>query len=114
MSIAFIGFLAFCFVGMTTINRIMEGAFISSSDMTVINNLTIFKSYDVFGVFSIPLPNLEFLTQGLPHLVKWDYSFFGGNAGLIQFFLYSLTAAMAFGLLMLFIGTLATSLARRV
>lgn len=94
MSIPFIGFLGFIFVGMTLANRILEGAFISSSDVGILNQLTIFRDLSVFGLFTIPVPNLTFLT-GLYHLVKFDYSYFGGNAGLIQYFLYSLTLAFA-------------------
>lgn len=105
MSITFIGFLGFVFVGMTIINRIMEGAFITASDLAVVNNLTIFRGMQIFGMFSIPIPNIAFLTEGLPRLVKWDYSYFGGMGGFIQYFLYSITGAMAFGLFVLMIGT---------
>jgi hypothetical protein len=28
--------------------------------------------------------------------MKWDYSFFGGNAQMIQYLMYSLTAVLAF------------------
>jgi hypothetical protein len=112
MSIGFVGFLAFCFVGMTLINRIMEGAFISASDISILNNLSVFRSQVLFGQFSIPVPNLNFIIVGIPHLVKWDYSFFGGNSGIIQYFLYSATAAMSFGLFLLFISTLFYTLRR--
>lgn len=106
MSVNFIGFLAFVFVGMTLINRIMEGVFIAGAEIDSLNQLTVFRDIEIFGLFSVPVPNLEFLTSGIPHLVKWDYSFFGGNAGIIQYFLYSLTAAVSFGLFVLMIGLL--------
>lgn len=103
---AFIGFLAFCFVGMTVINRILEGAFIAAADVTILNQLTIFRDLELFGLFSVPVPNLDFIITGIPRLIKWDYSFFGGNAGIIQYFLYSATAAMSFFLFVLIIGLL--------
>ena len=78
-----VGFLAFTYVGMTLINRIMEGRFITGADVGIINNLTVFQSYQIFGAFTVPVPNLLFLTEGLPRLVKWDYSFFGGGAQII-------------------------------
>jgi hypothetical protein len=113
MNIAFIGFLAFCFIGMTLINRILEGAFITSSDLSVINNLTIFRDVQIFGQFSIPTPNLSFITEGLPNLVHWDYSYFGSDGAIIQYFLYSLTAAMAFGLFVLMISAAIYSFSKR-
>lgn len=104
MNIAFIGFLATCFIGMTMINRVLEGTFISASDMSSINKLTIFRDMQIFGTFSIPTPNISFITEGLPRLVKWDYAFFGGAGGFFQYFFYSMTAALAFGLFVLMIG----------
>lgn len=106
VSPAFIGFLAFMFVGMTLLNRILEGAFIVAADVTLLNQLTVFRDLELFGLFSVPVPNLSFLTVGIPRLVKWDYSFFGGNAGIIQYFLYSITAALSFILFILVLGLL--------
>jgi hypothetical protein len=106
VGIGFIGFLGFLFVGMTAINQIMAGAMIGSADMGILNNLTLFKSLNVFGLFSLSVPNLSFITEGIPHLVKWDYSYFAGNAGILQFFLYSLTLALAFGLFILMLSFL--------
>jgi hypothetical protein len=106
VGIGFIGFLGFVFVGMTAINQMLAGAMIGSADMGIMNNLTLFKSLSVFGLFQLSVPNLSFITEGIPHLVKWDYSFFAGNAGIIQFFLYSLTLALAFGLFLVMISML--------
>jgi hypothetical protein len=106
MSFRYIGLAAFLFVGMTAINRVLEGALIGSSEVTILNQLTVFRELNVVGFFSVPVLNLDFLTQGLPHLFKWDYSFFGGNASIIQYFLYSMTAAASFGLFLLMLGLL--------
>jgi hypothetical protein len=109
---ALIGFLTFIFVGMTLVNRILEGAFITSAEVGVMNSLAIFRNMNIAGVFTIPIPNLSFFTDGIKHLVTWDYSFFGGNAALIQFFLYSLTAAAAFLLFTIIIGLVYSAFAR--
>jgi uncharacterized membrane protein YjjB (DUF3815 family) len=107
----FMGFLAFAFVGMIMGNRILEGAFISSSDVGYLNNITIFRGMEVFGLFTIPVPNVEFLS-GMFHLVKFDYSYFGGNASFLMYFMYSLTFvlgcicfALIFGILVNFFGS---------
>lgn len=104
MSFNFIGFLATAFVGMTLINRVLEGAFITASDVGVLNTMTITQKADV-GLFSIPVLNLDFF-KGVTRLALWDYSFFGGNAQIIQFFLYAFTFVVAFILFTIIIGLL--------
>lgn len=108
-----IGFLAFCFVGMTMLNRILEGAFITASDVGIINTLTITHNQSIFGLFNVPVINTDFFFIGIPRLVKWDYGFFGGNAALFQYFLYSLTFALSFLIFIIIIGLVAQYFARR-
>jgi len=99
-----IGFLSFCFVGMTALNRVLEGAFITASDVSIMNTLTLTRDFTVANWFSIPVPNADFFFTGIPRLVKWDYSFFGGEAALFQYFLYSFTAALIFLLFVMIVG----------
>ena len=105
-----IGFLSTAFVGMTIINRVLEGAFITASDVAILNTMAITKNVDV-GLFSIPVLNLDFF-KGITQLVLWDYSFFGGNAQLIQFFLYSFTFVVSFILFTIIIGLLWNAFSR--
>lgn len=113
MGFKFIGFLAMSFVGMTMINRMAEGAFISASDVAVANTLTITRSQTIFGLFSIPVLNTDFFFVGIPRLVKWDYGFFGGNAAIFQYLLYSVTFAMTFLLFVAIIGLVGQYFSRR-
>ena len=113
MSFHLIGFLAFCFIGMTVLNRILEGAFIAAGEFAILNTLTITHDQTIFGLFSVPVLNMDFFFFGIPRLVKWDYSFFGGNAALFQYFLYSLTFALAFALFIILIGMVSQFFARR-
>ena len=108
-----IGFLAFCFVGMTLLNRVLEGAFIAASDVGIMNTLTITHDQTIFGLFSVPVLNTDFFFVGIPRLIKWDYSFFGGNAAIFQYFLYSLTFALTFMLFIVIIGMVGNYFARR-
>ncbi len=103
---AFIGVLTFLFAGMTILNNIMAGLFIDATSASMINNIMVFREVSVFGLFTLPIPNMSYITQGLPHLVQWDYSFFGGNAQLIVFFLHSLSGALMFLLFGMIIGLL--------
>jgi len=99
-----IGFLAFLFIGMTLINRVMGGGFTSGAEIETMNNLLIFREISVFNIFTLPVPNMSFITEGIPRLAMWDYSFFGGNAAIIQYFFYSLSAALSFMLFAMVIG----------
>ncbi len=93
---ALFGFLTFLFIGFTVINRIMEGSMLTGADISVFNNILLFREIKVFDVIPLWIPNLSFLTEGLPHLMKWDYSFFGGDAGILQYFMYSISGMLAF------------------
>lgn len=113
MGFHFIGFLAFAFVGMTLLNRILEGAFIAASDVSIMNTLTITRDQSIFGLFNVPVINTDFFFVGIPRLVKWDYSFFGGNAEIFQYFLYSMTFALTFLLFTIIIGLVFQYFSRR-
>lgn len=108
-----IGFLAMCFAGMTWLNRMLEGRFITASDVGVLNTLTITHNQSIFGLFNVPVLNADFFFTGIPRLVKWDYGFFGGDAALLQYFLYSFTFALSALLFIIIIGLVAQYFARR-
>lgn len=90
-----VGFLSMTWIGLTTINRILQAQLITASDTAHMNYLMFTQEQTIFGLFKIPIMNFEFWTKGLPGLVRWDYSFFGGNAQIIQYMLYSITAVLA-------------------
>ena len=110
--IAFIGFLAFCFVGLTIVNRIAEGLFVAEAELETVNQFLVFDQVSILNAFKLPVPNFSFITEGLPRLVAWDYSFFGGNAAIFTYFLYSISAALAFLLFTIMIGFLFQFFAR--
>jgi len=107
-----IGFLAMVFAGMTMLNRFIEGRFITASDVGVMNTLTITHEQSLFGQFSVPVLNADFFFTGIPRLIKWDYSFFGGNASILQFLLYSITLGVAFGLFVVVVTMVMRQLGR--
>jgi hypothetical protein len=108
-----VGFLVFGFIGMTMINRMLEGAMIASQEIVIINNLTITHDQTIFGLFEVPVLNADFFFTGIPRLVKWDYGFFGGNAQIMQYLLYSLTFAVSFMLFILIAGMVFQFFSRR-
>ena len=107
-----IGFLSMVWGGMTLLNRFIEGRYITASDVGVMNTLTITHSQDIGGFFAVPIINIDFFFTGIFRLVKWDFSFFGGNASIFQFFLYSFTFAITFMLFIIIIGMVFQFLSR--
>jgi hypothetical protein len=101
-----IGFAAQSWIGLTLINKMLEGTFIGASETAWANTYAFTQNFKLFNLFSLPVLNLDFWTKGIPSLLKWDYSFFGGNAQLFQYLLYSLTAVIAFIIFGLLIGLL--------
>jgi hypothetical protein len=77
------------FAGLTIINRVMAGTFITAVDASIINAASVFREVSVFGLFTLPVPNTSYITEGIPQLLRWNYSFFGGNAAIFKFFLDS-------------------------
>lgn len=113
MGFKFIGFLAMAFAGMTMLNRLTERLFISTADTAIGNTLTIARDQTIFELFSLPVINTDFFFVGIPRLVKWDYAYFGGNAAIFQYFLYSITFALTFLLFIIIIGVVSQYFSRR-
>lgn len=106
MSYRLVAFLAFAFIGATLVARALEGAYFSNTDIAIMNDLTVFRSVEFLGLFSVPAPNLDFFTEAVPHLVMWDYPFFGGTYEIFKFFLYALSSAAVFAFFMVVVGVL--------
>lgn len=99
------GFLTMNFIGWTVINNILAGKIMQSGDLAVVDNFLAFQPFSVFGWFTIPVPNVSFLTNGLPALMNWDeYTFLAGNAQFVTYLMYSITAIVSFMLFVLAIG----------
>ncbi len=101
------------FVGLTMLNRVAEGTFVAAADITIVNTLTITRDQAIFGLFTVPVINTDFFFVGIPRLVKWDYAFFGGNAAIFQYFLYSMTFALTFMLFVVIVGLVSQYFSRR-
>jgi len=101
-----IGFLAMSWIGLTIVNRVIEGQFLTAGERVWANYYAFTQEFKVFDIFSMPVLNFQFFTHGIPALVKWDYSFFGGNAQMFQYMLYSITAVVSFIIFGLIIGLL--------
>ncbi len=102
-----IGFLAQSWMGLTIINRIMEKQFITGNEQLWANYFAFTQEFKLLGLFNIPVINFQFFTYGLPSLLNWgEYSFFGGNAQMFEYLLYTLTAVVSFIMFGMVIGLL--------
>ncbi len=106
--------LGWWFLNMTLINRVLEGQFITSNDMGVIKTMSVFRQITLFGYIPVPIPNLAMLTTGIGRLIKFDYSFFGGNAGFFQYAFYCVSFGIMFLLFVIIIGGLISNFLNRV
>jgi hypothetical protein len=93
------GFLISLFVVFTQINRVIGGVFLNSYDATMIKRIAMFTTTNIYGL-DIMTPNLGYF-DGLGNLFNLNYTFFGGNADMLLFLIYSITGAAA---LILFIS----------
>ena len=105
-------FLGFLFVGFTLVARTMEGAYFGATDVALLNDLTVIRSFSLFGWFNVPVLNVDFFTVGLPKLIQWDYPFFEGGYEIVKYLLYTLSIGAVFGLFTIAI-VVASSLIRR-
>lgn len=107
-----IGFLAMAWIGLTMINRIMEGSFITSAETSYLNTITFTRAFSLMELFTIPILNFSFFTEGIPALLRWDYSFFGGQAQIVQYMLYSITAVVSFIIFGIILGLVYSAITR--
>lgn len=108
----FVGFLAMSWIGLTVINRVMEAQFISAAETSFLNDFAFTQQFNILNLVTVPVINFNFIS-GLTRLFKWDYAFFGGNAQMIQYMLYTLNEIGAFILFSMMLYMLSGFITRR-
>lgn len=112
MSAKLMMFMAFGYVVGTFICLIIEGSSFGAAEAGFINNLTVFREVQVFGLWTMPALNIDFFTKGIPKLLMWDYSFLSGGYSMIKWFiLWPLSIGAIWGVYQAVIGVI--SLTRR-
>ena len=79
-------FLGWLFMCGTVISLTFAGGWFSSTDLGVLNALAGFRSVTILGIWTIQVPNIDFITVGIASLVKMDFAFFGGPMELLRWF----------------------------
>lgn len=106
MSPKYLMFCALVMVVGVLVSLMMGGSYFGATEVSWINDLTVFRTYDVFNLISLPLLNIRFFTVGIPHLIMWDYAFFGGGYAIFQWFLYVITIGVVWGLVIAVIAVI--------
>jgi len=111
MTTKFMNFLCMSWFISVLICCVIEGSFMSSAEVTVVNDLirpfTIIK---VGGLVPIPAFNLYFF-RGLYHVLTWDYSFYEGSYALARlFWAVTLTPGAVWGIAQVFVPVFANFL----
>lgn len=113
MSPKYIMGMGFIFMAGTLISLTFGGGWLGDTEANTLNSIAAFRSANVLGLWSIMVPNLDFLTAGIGALVQMDFAFFGGTMDLLRwFFICTISAGIMFGLFCVMIVT-ASNLWRR-
>ncbi len=76
-------FLSFVWLASTVMCLILEGSWIGTAELSVINDLSIMTTLKIGNALVIPAPNLLFF-RGVVRLLIWDYSFYSGGYAIFR------------------------------
>jgi len=77
-------FMGLMFAAGTIISLTFGGAWMGSSEVDVVNAMTVFKQANILGTWSVTVPNISFFTTGAKALMSMDFAFFSGGWALLQ------------------------------
>ena len=109
----YVMFLGLIFGAGTLISLTFGGDWLDSSELTLTNSLTVFKSATIAGMWEITIPNLDFFFTGLKSVMMMDFAFFDGSLQLVQwFFLLTFGFGAMWGLYTVVISVAQSALGR--
>lgn len=91
----------------TLVSLTFAGAWLGSTESALADSFTIFKQANILGIWSVPVPNVNFFLVGARAASTFDFAFFQGSAGIFQWLLI-LTIGWGFiwGLFVIAIGAI--------
>jgi len=114
MSKQFIMFLAFVLLVGNILCLILDGDWIGSTDVGILQALTGMKSLETATYSSIFTVPYNFLTTGFPKLITWDFSFLQGSLGIIRWFLFIISIGAVWAMAILFLQAFQSIFSNRV
>lgn len=107
MSVRWIAGLSFVWILGTLVSLIIEGAWLGTEDLSIINSMTGYSVIEMGGIMGIPKMAIGFFTHGLPKIISWDYAFFTGRLFILRVIMtISFSGAVIWGLIQVFLPTL--------
>lgn len=100
--IPWLGFLITGYLGMTFINRTLDGSMFTTTDTAFLHDIRLTQPYDL-GLFTLTGPNLSFVTR-ITDMANWqDYVIWGGLGQYVMIFCYALSFVilLTFGITLL-------------
>ena len=102
-------FLGFMFSCGTLISLAIAQGWYDSSDIAQLNAIAAFRQASVLGVWSITVPNLDFVLSGIGAFVSFNFAFFRGELAILQWFMMLVIgSAVLWGIFTVVIGTAST------
>lgn len=108
-------FVSFVFLVGTLCCLIIEGSWLGTGELDVMNSLTGYNVLQVSGagIWAIPKLAWGFMTTGLPKLIFWDYNFFQGGYFIFRVLLImTLSVGLVWGVIQTFLPVAQGILAR--
>lgn len=106
-------YLAFCMILGNLLCLMMDGAWLGSADITLMQYLTGMNNLQTASwtaIFTVPF---AFFTHGLPRLILWDFSFFYGSWEIIRWILMAISIGTIWGIAEMFFPTIQGIFTRR-
>lgn len=113
MSKYFVMFLAFCLLVGNLLCLIIDGAWFSAEDVSLMGYLTGMTNLQTASwtaIFTVPF---NFFTHGFPRMILWDFSFLQGSLGIIRWFLFVFSIGAIYGMAQEFRSTVQSIFGRR-
>jgi len=88
------------------VSLIIDGALYGAGELSIMNSLTGYSVVDIGSITAIPKMAIGFLTHGLPKLISWNYGFFTGRFVVLRWIMASLSGAVIWGLIQVFLPTI--------
>jgi len=92
---------------------IMDGAWLGAEDLSLMNYLTGYDSFQSAGVFAIVTVPFGFFLHGVPKMLFWDFSFLSGGLEIIKWVMMTLSIGAVFALGIEFRSTITSIFGRR-
>lgn len=106
-------FLAFILLMTNLVCMFLDGSWLGAQDVTLMGWLTGYEATEASGIGRILSLSWGFMTEGLPRMIMWNFSFLRGGLEIIRWVLMSISIGVIGGLAVQFAPSIPGFFARR-